>query len=173
MKTIAKMVLPNVTTPFSSFSIHKTLKTQTPPTTTNYLKPSLSNSITNMSSFPKNTNRKLPILLFDIMDTIVRDPFYKDIPEFFGMSFNELIDCKHPTSWIEFEKGLIDEVKTKAIHFDIIHCKIKRPFFMLCIKIESFYNYEFKLQLGHLSVLVLMVSSFMMTFKFLRTFAFN
>lgn len=29
------------------------------------------------------TNRKLPILLFDIMDTIVRDPFYHDVPTFF------------------------------------------------------------------------------------------
>lgn len=28
--------------------------------------------------------RKLPILLFDVMDTIVRDPFYHDIPAFFG-----------------------------------------------------------------------------------------
>lgn len=29
------------------------------------------------------TDRKLPILLFDIMDTIVRDPFYHDVPAFF------------------------------------------------------------------------------------------
>lgn len=28
--------------------------------------------------------RKLPILLFDVMDTLVRDPFYHDIPDFFG-----------------------------------------------------------------------------------------
>lgn len=28
--------------------------------------------------------RKLPVLLFDVMDTIVRDPFYQDIPAFFG-----------------------------------------------------------------------------------------
>lgn len=27
------------------------------------------------------------------------------------MSFKELIDSKHPTAWIEFEKGLIDEVQ--------------------------------------------------------------
>lgn len=26
------------------------------------------------------------------------------------MSFEELIECKHPTAWIEFEKGIIDEV---------------------------------------------------------------
>ncbi|PKA66131.1 hypothetical protein AXF42_Ash018421 [Apostasia shenzhenica] len=28
-------------------------------------------------------SRKLPVLLFDVMDTIVRDPFYHDIPAFF------------------------------------------------------------------------------------------
>ncbi|KNA16317.1 hypothetical protein SOVF_090270 [Spinacia oleracea] len=53
--------------------------------------------------------RKLPILLFDVMDTLVRDPFYHDIPDFFGMSMKELMECKHPTAWSEFEKGLIDE----------------------------------------------------------------
>ncbi|CAL0304709.1 unnamed protein product [Lupinus luteus] len=78
-------------------------------------KPSI--SITNMSlpfsNNNKNNNnqRKLPILLFDVMDTLVRDPFYHDVPAFFGMSMKELIDCKHPTAWIEFEKGLIDEVE--------------------------------------------------------------
>ncbi|GAB2287159.1 Flavin mononucleotide hydrolase 1, chloroplatic [Dionaea muscipula] len=60
---------------------------------------------------PAATKRRLPVLLFDVMDTIVRDPFYEDIPAFFGMSFKELIECKHPTAWIEFEKGLIDEVE--------------------------------------------------------------
>ncbi|KAL0288978.1 UNVERIFIED_CONTAM: Flavin mononucleotide hydrolase 1, chloroplatic, partial [Sesamum angustifolium] len=54
-------------------------------------------------------SRKLPVLLFDIMDTIVRDPFYHDVPAFFGMSMKELLECKHPTTWIEFEKGLINE----------------------------------------------------------------
>ncbi|KAE9592204.1 hypothetical protein Lal_00046422 [Lupinus albus] len=82
------------------------------------LKPSISN--TNMSLSLSNNNnknnsisnqRKLPILLFDVMDTLVRDPFYHDVPAFFGMSMKELIDCKHPTAWIEFEKGLIDEVE--------------------------------------------------------------
>ncbi|KAL1187688.1 Flavin mononucleotide hydrolase 1, chloroplatic [Cardamine amara subsp. amara] len=53
--------------------------------------------------------RKLPVLLFDVMDTIVRDPFYHDVPAFFGMSMKELLECKHPLAWIEFEKGLIDE----------------------------------------------------------------
>uniref|UniRef100_A0A2P2KZ14 Uncharacterized protein n=1 Tax=Rhizophora mucronata TaxID=61149 RepID=A0A2P2KZ14_RHIMU len=70
-------------------------------------------------------NRKLPVLLFDIMDTIVRDPFYHDVPPFFGMSFKELIECKHPTAWMEFEKGMIDEMElTRKFfkdgrHFDL------------------------------------------------------
>ncbi|KAL0298433.1 UNVERIFIED_CONTAM: Flavin mononucleotide hydrolase 1, chloroplatic [Sesamum radiatum] len=33
-------------------------------------------------------SRKLPVLLFDIMDTIVRDPFYHDVPAFFGYSYS-------------------------------------------------------------------------------------
>ncbi|KAL8171844.1 hypothetical protein V2J09_023648 [Rumex salicifolius] len=59
--------------------------------------------------FASTKERKLPILLFDVMDTIVRDPFFEDIPAFFGMPFKELIECKHPTAWLEFETGLIDE----------------------------------------------------------------
>ncbi|KAM4082779.1 hypothetical protein ACB094_08G006600 [Castanea mollissima] len=64
-----------------------------------------------VSAAAQDTNRKLPILLFDIMDTIVRDPFYHDVPAFFGMPMKELLECKHPTAWIEFEKGIIDEVE--------------------------------------------------------------
>ncbi|TVU25759.1 hypothetical protein EJB05_28267 [Eragrostis curvula] len=53
--------------------------------------------------------RKLPVLLFDVMDTIVRDPFYHHIPAFFQMSMKELLESKHPTAWSEFEMGLINE----------------------------------------------------------------
>ncbi|KAJ4848337.1 Flavin mononucleotide hydrolase 1, chloroplatic [Turnera subulata] len=60
---------------------------------------------------PRRKQEKLPVLLFDIMDTIVRDPFYEDVPRFFGMSFKELIDSKHPSSWVDFEKGIIDEME--------------------------------------------------------------
>nr|AAM63745.1 unknown [Arabidopsis thaliana] len=61
------------------------------------------------SSDEISRKRKLPILLFDVMDTIVRDPFYQDVPAFFGMPMKQLLECKHPMVWIEFEKGLIDE----------------------------------------------------------------
>ncbi|XP_042993022.1 flavin mononucleotide hydrolase 1, chloroplatic isoform X3 [Carya illinoinensis] len=70
-----------------------------------------------LSASAGSTSRRLPILLFDIMDTLVRDPFYHDVPAFFGMSLKELIECKHPTAWIEFEKGMIDEVELSRIFF--------------------------------------------------------
>ncbi|GBG92210.1 hypothetical protein CBR_g54655 [Chara braunii] len=50
-----------------------------------------------------------PVLLFDVMDTLVRDPYYEDMPRFFGMPMQQLQEAKHPTAWIEFEKGLITE----------------------------------------------------------------
>jgi hypothetical protein len=42
-------------------------------------------------------------------DTIVRDPFFHRVPAFFNMSMKEIFLAKHPTSWMEFEKGLIDD----------------------------------------------------------------
>ncbi|KAG5607910.1 hypothetical protein H5410_029402 [Solanum commersonii] len=69
----------------------------------------ISCSVTSSSASTMVAQRKLPVLLFDVMDTIVRDPFYHDVPAFFRMSMKELLESKHPTSWIEFEKGLISE----------------------------------------------------------------
>ena len=44
-------------------------------------------------------------LLLDVMGTLVHDPFYEEMPRFFGMSLAELIEAKHPSAWIEFEHG--------------------------------------------------------------------
>ena len=52
-----------------------------------------------------------PILLFDVMGTLVVDPFYERVPAFFGMTFRELLSLKHPTAWVEFETGSIDEAE--------------------------------------------------------------
>ena len=46
-----------------------------------------------------------PVLLFDVMSTIVYDPFYEVMPEFFDMTLDELIAVKHPTAWVDFEHG--------------------------------------------------------------------
>ncbi|KAL9268693.1 Flavin mononucleotide hydrolase 1, chloroplatic-like protein [Drosera capensis] len=86
----------------------------------------------------EGAKRRLPVLLFDVMGTIVRDPFYEEIPAFFGMSLKELIECKHPTAWVEFEKGLIDEVELAKKFF-----KDGRQFDLeglkLCMKNGYFY----------------------------------
>ncbi|EYU39795.1 hypothetical protein ABFS82_06G172200 [Erythranthe guttata] len=76
---------------------------------------------TNYSTIPKkmslSLSKRSPVLLFDVMDTIVRDPFYHDVTSFFGMSMKELLECKHPTAWIQFEKGLINEKELGRIFF--------------------------------------------------------
>lgn len=46
-----------------------------------------------------------PILLWDVMGTLVHDPFFVEMPEFFEMSFDDLLAAKHPSAWVEFELG--------------------------------------------------------------------
>lgn len=50
-----------------------------------------------------------PILLLDVMGTLVRDPFFEDLPRHFGLTFEALLRDKHPRAWIDFESGHIDE----------------------------------------------------------------
>ena len=50
-----------------------------------------------------------PILLLDVMDTLVHEPFYREMPAFFGMTLEELLVAKHPTAWVDFELGTLDE----------------------------------------------------------------
>lgn len=49
------------------------------------------------------------IVLWDVMDTLVRDPFTEVMPAFFGMNFKDLLRSKSPTAWLEFERGETDE----------------------------------------------------------------
>lgn len=46
-----------------------------------------------------------PIVLFDVMDTLVRDPFPDHLLAFFGMTLSDLARDRHPTAWVEFERG--------------------------------------------------------------------
>ena len=39
----------------------------------------------------------------------MRDPFYDKVPKFFDMTLKELYSVKHPTAWVEFERGQISE----------------------------------------------------------------
>lgn len=50
-----------------------------------------------------------PILLFDVMDTLVYNPFNSEIPAFFGLSQDELLRQNDPSAWDRFERGQISE----------------------------------------------------------------
>jgi FMN hydrolase / 5-amino-6-(5-phospho-D-ribitylamino)uracil phosphatase len=52
---------------------------------------------------------KPSVILWDLMDTLVRDPFFTHMAPFFGLGFEELLASKHPSAWGEFELGRIDE----------------------------------------------------------------
>jgi putative hydrolase of the HAD superfamily len=49
------------------------------------------------------------LLVFDLMDTVIADPFYREVPRYLKTTLEALLAVKHPTSWIEFETGLADE----------------------------------------------------------------
>ena len=50
-----------------------------------------------------------PVLLFDVMDTLVVDPAFTALPEFFGMPVERMFRELRPGLWVEFEKGRISE----------------------------------------------------------------
>ncbi|MCS6885229.1 MAG: HAD family phosphatase [Acidobacteriota bacterium] len=49
------------------------------------------------------------LIIFDLMDTIVVDPFSKLFPSLCGMTMRQLLEVKDPESWILFELGEITE----------------------------------------------------------------
>lgn len=49
------------------------------------------------------------VILLDVMGTLVYDPFYREVPAFFGMSLEQLIAEKDPHAWLYFELGQIGE----------------------------------------------------------------
>lgn len=57
------------------------------------------------------------VLLWDVMDTLVHDPFREVMPAFFGMNFRELLRAKSPTAWLEFERGETNEAEYFARAF--------------------------------------------------------
>ena len=52
-----------------------------------------------------------PVVLFDVLGTLVRDPFFEEMPAFFGLSFDAMLAGKDPTAWVEFERGEIEEAE--------------------------------------------------------------
>ncbi len=52
-----------------------------------------------------------PTLLFDVMGTLVHDPFYDEVPRALQMPLAEILRTKHPTAWIEFELADLTEAE--------------------------------------------------------------
>lgn len=50
-----------------------------------------------------------PVLLFDVMNTLVRDPFHEDVPAAFGLTLAELLPLLRGETWIRFELGELTE----------------------------------------------------------------
>lgn len=50
-----------------------------------------------------------PILLLDVMSTLVYDPIAHEIPNFFDLPLPKLFEVKHPTAWVDFEHGELEE----------------------------------------------------------------
>lgn len=58
-----------------------------------------------------------PVILFDVMDTLVYNPFNAEIPKFFGVSQSRLLAEKRPDSWLRFEAGEIDQAEYLRDYF--------------------------------------------------------
>ena len=58
-----------------------------------------------------------PVVLWDVMSTLVTEPFLAAMPAFFGMDLGTLLAEKHPTAWIDFEAGRVDEAAYLARFF--------------------------------------------------------
>lgn len=59
----------------------------------------------------------MKVVLWDVMDTLVVDPFHRVMPEFFGLDLQGLIAQKHPTAWVRFERAELDEKSFLAAFF--------------------------------------------------------
>jgi HAD superfamily hydrolase (TIGR01509 family) len=46
-----------------------------------------------------------PVLLWDVMSTLVHDPFYEEMPQFFDLPFPDLLRALQPGAWVDFELG--------------------------------------------------------------------
>lgn len=58
-----------------------------------------------------------PILLFDVMDTLVAEPFFEVVPTYLGMSAEELYPLKDGEAWVAFEHGQITEAEYEKRFF--------------------------------------------------------
>ena len=63
------------------------------------------------------TTQERPVLLFDVMSTLVTEPFLEAIPRFFGMTMDELRASRDPSRWVAFEHGHLTEAEYVSEYF--------------------------------------------------------
>lgn len=68
-------------------------------------------SATRRSTSPvKSCSQTPPVLISDVLGTLVRDPFNNGMAAYFGFdSMDKFIAAKTPNLWVDFELGKIDE----------------------------------------------------------------
>ncbi len=62
------------------------------------------------------------VLVLDVMDTLVTDPFHEALPAFFGLDHAGYLEAKEPGHWVAFETARISEGEFVATLF-----KDRRP----------------------------------------------
>jgi len=55
------------------------------------------------------SSRRYRALLLDVMSTLVYEPFFEEVPGFFGLSLPELLPLLRKGAWVDFELDKIDE----------------------------------------------------------------
>lgn len=62
--------------------------------------------------------RSSPVIVSDVLDTLVEDPFFKDMAQYFGFpTFNKFVQAKTPDVWVQFELGYISEAQLSRSFF--------------------------------------------------------
>ena len=59
----------------------------------------------------------MKVILFDVMSTLVYDPFYIELPKAFNCSLSELLRGRDRYAWLEFERNEITEEQFYARFF--------------------------------------------------------
>ncbi len=60
---------------------------------------------------------KPEIILWDVMGTLVHDPFYEEVPAFFDMTLEQLLAVKHPRVWSACERGALSVEEMESNFF--------------------------------------------------------
>jgi HAD superfamily hydrolase (TIGR01509 family) len=79
-----------------------------------------------------------PIILWDVMGTLVTEPFVEDVPLHFRTTLERLLQEKDPQAWIRFERGEIDEDEYCAQFF-----RDRRPVDKNALKAAMQRSYDF------------------------------